>query len=449
MENRTLVPNLAQIELTQRCNTNCLMCGSYKLNIVKEDMSFDDFKTILDQFKNPLDDLSLTGSGEPLLYQQFPEVVSYCTEKGISKTVINTNGLLLDKSLAKKLASARLGKVLLSFHGGSKDVYEHIMPNARFNDTLEKVSFLKGIAETKVYFKAVASRYNAESLPQIPRLVKEVGADGFICTGMIPIDSHHPYANPRNIFTALSKRRREYIEKSIIEECNRYKIDYINVLYCNFKNACNEPFQKVYIDIQGNVYICCRGTGNSQVLVGNVFNEGIERAWNSARMWKLRDKMKTGLVPQFCRHKCHLKENPDLLYNTAQKLIKENNPKKTKLFLLKTIKRDSNHYYAYYNLASLLEKEGDYESSLRHFDLAQKAMKATNSNKTNMNQERRTRNEERAFSDEMAVKGGICFHKGEIYYKLKKYEEAKKEFLRCMELYPQHQKACKYLKTNG
>ncbi|MDP8297408.1 MAG: hypothetical protein RAP41_04410, partial [Candidatus Orphnella occulta] len=68
-------PFFVRIETTTRCNLGCKLCVNRSL-INKKDMSFGQFKIILDKFPY-VKTLSLTGSGEPFLNKDIFNMIKY------------------------------------------------------------------------------------------------------------------------------------------------------------------------------------------------------------------------------------------------------------------------------------------------------------------------------------------------------------------------------------
>ena len=68
------------VELTNRCNLNCLWCGS---NIGGDNISYDNAIKAIDKYKPR--HISITG-GEPLLYKHLIDFVDYCKSKRLKLT---------------------------------------------------------------------------------------------------------------------------------------------------------------------------------------------------------------------------------------------------------------------------------------------------------------------------------------------------------------------------
>ena len=114
-------PQLRQLffELTLRCNEHCWHCGSRCGDVRSDEMSLDEWKSILDQVKEDfgehLPQINITG-GEPLLYPHFEELMSYAHELGF-KWGMTSNAILITPEVAKMLERCGMGTISVSIDG--------------------------------------------------------------------------------------------------------------------------------------------------------------------------------------------------------------------------------------------------------------------------------------------------------------------------------------------
>lgn len=101
------------LEPTNYCTRRCDYCGD-KGTRKKGFLDLALAASIMAQFKK-LDEVRLFLSGEPLLHEQLPELISLAREYA-DDVVINTNCELLTKAKAIKLLDAGLTKITFSYH---------------------------------------------------------------------------------------------------------------------------------------------------------------------------------------------------------------------------------------------------------------------------------------------------------------------------------------------
>jgi MoaA/NifB/PqqE/SkfB family radical SAM enzyme len=105
------IPPILQLEPTTACNLDCPFCLRRSLNRSEDDISFDDFRSIIDTSKSRY--LTLHGWGEPLLHPDLPAMIRYATEKKISVNFTTNATLLPGKTDA--LLNSGLDAIAFSF----------------------------------------------------------------------------------------------------------------------------------------------------------------------------------------------------------------------------------------------------------------------------------------------------------------------------------------------
>ena len=108
------------LELTLRCNENCLHCGSRCTAESKvNELSLDEYKRILDEISYDFDVksfmLNITG-GEPLLRRDFYDIMDYANKLGFVWGM-TSNGTLIDDEAAKRLYDCGMKTISVSIDG--------------------------------------------------------------------------------------------------------------------------------------------------------------------------------------------------------------------------------------------------------------------------------------------------------------------------------------------
>src|SRR5665647_1252552 len=121
-ENETQLHELSYLfwECTQRCNLNCLHCGSDCITESRyQDMPFEDFLHAILPLKERYKPNSITvviTGGEPLLRKDLPQCGRALRENGFRWGIV-TNGFAYDSDMHAKLLSAGMGAITLSLDG--------------------------------------------------------------------------------------------------------------------------------------------------------------------------------------------------------------------------------------------------------------------------------------------------------------------------------------------
>jgi hypothetical protein len=105
-----------QIEISNLCNLTCEYCPHPTQERDKGLMSSEVFKKAIELVRRcGQRRVYLHNFGEPLLHPLIFEFIKYATARGVT-TSFYTNGLLLDESMAERLAAAGLREICVSGH---------------------------------------------------------------------------------------------------------------------------------------------------------------------------------------------------------------------------------------------------------------------------------------------------------------------------------------------
>lgn len=99
-ENRMLV---ISIETSNICNLRCIYCYTGAANKLKDELTLDEYKSILDQsVELGAQKVAIAGAGEPLLDPNFFRILDLIRERNLY-LILYTNATLINKDTAKKL----------------------------------------------------------------------------------------------------------------------------------------------------------------------------------------------------------------------------------------------------------------------------------------------------------------------------------------------------------
>ncbi|MDP8255214.1 MAG: radical SAM protein [Candidatus Alcyoniella australis] len=135
------MPLCCAIEVTSRCNLDCVFCNRSSLDRPDGDMDKRLFQQIVDGGKDFLEFVYLNGAGESCLHPDLPELVEHCTRNGII-TQLPTNGTLLTPELSSDLLDAGLGQFLIGIDGVNAQTYERVRRGADYRQLADNVRML-------------------------------------------------------------------------------------------------------------------------------------------------------------------------------------------------------------------------------------------------------------------------------------------------------------------
>jgi radical SAM protein with 4Fe4S-binding SPASM domain len=132
-----------QIELTYRCNLNCVHCYCKGLESAEQELTTEEWKGILDMIQREgCLYLCLTG-GDPLIRQDFLEIYSYAKKKGFFITLF-TNGWALTSKCINYFLKSPPHRIEITLNGITKKTYESITGVAgSFAKVINTINLLK------------------------------------------------------------------------------------------------------------------------------------------------------------------------------------------------------------------------------------------------------------------------------------------------------------------
>jgi len=118
------------IETTNACNADCLMCPHSKMKRASGTMNEETFRGIVDSAAGSglkIREFVLSGFGEPIADKNIFERIAYVKSKGPFYVKIFSNASLLTPEKTAKLLASDLDEIVISFNGISKEIYESVM----------------------------------------------------------------------------------------------------------------------------------------------------------------------------------------------------------------------------------------------------------------------------------------------------------------------------------
>jgi len=191
-------PLSASIELTERCNLNCVHCYINQpancQSAKAREMSTEQVKFVLDQMAEAGTLFLMITGGEVLLRPDFKDIYLYAKRLGFIITVF-TNGTMVTPEIADLFAKARPHLIEITLDGASAETFEAVTQvKGSFKQCLKGIRLL---AERKLslYLKTVVLTLNRDELLDIKNLAESLGVphryDGSIWPRLD--GSHSPY----------------------------------------------------------------------------------------------------------------------------------------------------------------------------------------------------------------------------------------------------------------
>lgn len=190
-------PSKLFVETTTQCNLRCPMCVKQSQNnrVIDGDLSSDHFAAMESVFPL-LESLVLNGIGEPLMHPDLLEWVGRARQMMPDDAWIGfqSNGLLLDRTMARNLVAAGLDRICLSVDGIKPETFSKVRDGETIGDMERAFSVLAEARRSqtggrlKIGAEFVTMRENFRQLPDTLRWLAQRGADFCIVSQMLPYD---------------------------------------------------------------------------------------------------------------------------------------------------------------------------------------------------------------------------------------------------------------------
>lgn len=255
------------IQTQSRCNSRCIVCPladlNYRRSIPQGRMSDSLFYKIIDECSQyNIKEISPEFLNEPLLDPELENRIRYIRKKCPSAYIsIISNGSLLKKERAERLADSGLDRICLSVHGLSKETYEKNMVGLDFHKTLDRIDYFLSVKKNVQLRVAIM-----ENL--LPKEEFEKALAYWRTRGV-------PVAIQRSNDRAGSVSDNTNVVWTVE---NKSK-----VVGCMF----DYPLRYLAVHFNGDVVLCCYDY-NREILLGNLNKSTIYDIWNSKKFLNVR-----------------------------------------------------------------------------------------------------------------------------------------------------------------
>jgi MoaA/NifB/PqqE/SkfB family radical SAM enzyme len=259
--------------------------------------------------------------GEVFLRRDFLDLAEAAVALGL-KVNVTTNGTLVDRERAKRLAASGVNSVSISLDGPTASAHDAIRGQAHaFRRSLRTIRRLRahgGRLRIRVNF--VVMRKNFRRLPAMVRLAGELGAEELL---PMPVDEKGP---PRHRLSA--RQIREYnraIAPAVLDLRRQYGFSTAPAFVYPFgvtdeevrssaaglyargyftRRSCLAPWLHAFFAWNGDAYLCCMTNGRMEPL-GNVGRQSVREVFHGPAYREVRRNFLAGHHLGSC-HRCDL-----------------------------------------------------------------------------------------------------------------------------------------------
>ena len=270
------------IEPSGSCNLKCPECvvGGGMLTRAKGNMSFDEFKNIIDQVEKHVIILYLYFQGEPFINKQIYKMIEYARSKKMY-IITSTNGHFFEKDeQVEALIKSGIQYVIISMDGVTQSSYEKY----RVGGNLAKVEKgIQNIVNSKKKFKMAAPflalqflvmKDNENEISLLKQKAKKWGADQVL---LKTVQVYH--TDKMEEILPVNEKYRRYEKKN-----GQWK------LKGNYYNFCSKLWVGGVVSWDSKFFACCFDK-DGQYSPGSLKEESFAQLWQKQQLNQFRQKV--------------------------------------------------------------------------------------------------------------------------------------------------------------
>ncbi len=310
MQKKNNLITYVYLETSNVCNLDCVYCN--RRNVVKTPtyMSLKQWDIVLEKLSiYPISEAKLMGLGEPFFHPDFHNICK--NFKGIfpnAFTITATNcQYQLNDNFIKTLPYIDI--LYLSIDGYEEN-YERFRPKASWDKLIKFLDDLTKLdrGKTRITINYVVNNMNYKDIEKIHKMV--LSKYNYI---------EEVRLNIAQWWSEDEECNMDSISKELINTLIKYKKNVKGKSPWTF-SECFWPIRGFYMDVYGNVKICCLNTSTEPI--GNIFESNIEEIRLSSKLLQVRKECNNDTPGLHCR-KCDYKRLSPILapiftLNTAE-----------------------------------------------------------------------------------------------------------------------------------
>ncbi len=318
----------AKIKLTSRCNLRCVMCKYWQTR-GEEALASDRWREVFSEMAALGCRKVHFSGGEVFLRPDFLDLAEDAVNKKL-KVNMTTNGTLIDRERARRIADIGINAVSISLDGPDRKSHEAVRRRPlAFKRSLKAIHWIKKFSsKVKVRVNFVIMRSNFRQVPEMVELAGKLGAENLVA---MPVDEKGPRVNRlsrsqireynRDIAPLVAERRRRRGLPTTLQDIHPFGVTENEIalsskgMYARGyfeRRTCLAPWLHLFMAWDGNSYLCCMTNGRMESL-GNVGRQSVRSVFHGEPMQRIRREFRAGRhLPTCQRCDLFLKENSQL-----------------------------------------------------------------------------------------------------------------------------------------
>lgn len=299
-------PYVLKVESTNICNLRCPFCLNRDRSAFEKGRGFgrmdiESFKKIVDILGPYTIRMNLYGSGEPVLFPETFDMISYAAANNIG-VAISANLSNFKKENADSLLTSGLEHLIISCHGATSESYLKYNVGGDFERVMENMRHLirrrreLGLKLPFIDWQFLLFSHNQHEAPLAKKLAREIGVDmiRFVLPNIPPEFKKEWRPRSSGDLKQASKQRmdgepkpREQAEAVMDPRKVQLKI-----------HRCSWVYRAIFFNWDGGILPCCHEQVDNKHDLGHLKGlDDFEKIWNGEKYQQARRLVNFNINP--------------------------------------------------------------------------------------------------------------------------------------------------------
>ena len=275
---------MAWMHITHRCNLRCKYCYITAGQEMDNELSTQEIFNFIDQFHDMGGEnqtIAISG-GEPLMREDFWEIVAYAQKYGIS-LIMATNGILVDEDMAERIKN-NFCSVQVSLDG-PREIHDEVRGKGSYDAAMKAIENFVN-AGINPYINAVVTNSNYNKLDHLVKVADKYGLASVKSPPLMAIGKGENTSQPSVLelvkaWWLVDKTSRDLNSHVPLDNKKSATEPYIS----KYGYHCGAAINSISLDSDGSIYPC-QASQIPEFLAGNIRDDSLKNIWENSSVFE-------------------------------------------------------------------------------------------------------------------------------------------------------------------